>query len=118
MKTSMRAAALEKPTEFVVRNVTAPRPGAKQALIRLEGCGVCGSNLAPWEGRPWFQYPFAPGQPGHEGWGFVDPVGPEVPRVRPGDRVAALAYHSYAEYDFAAEEQVIPLPRSLKDKPF
>jgi threonine dehydrogenase-like Zn-dependent dehydrogenase len=118
MKTSMRAAALEKPTEFVVRNVTAPRPGAKQALIRLEGCGVCGSNLAPWEGRPWFKYPIEAGAPGHEGWGYIEDIGEEVTSVRRGERVAFLSQRAFGELDLADESAIVPLPATLKDKPF
>ena len=44
-----------------------PGPGEGQVLVELEGCGVCGSNLPLWEGRPWFSYPLEPGAPGHEG---------------------------------------------------
>src|SRR5690349_13390756 len=95
----MRAAVLAAPTVARMDTVPRPEPSGRQVRVRLEGCGVCGSNLAPWEGRPWFQYPFAPGAPGHEGWGVVDAVGPEVSCRRAGDRVALLAYHSYAEYD-------------------
>jgi hypothetical protein len=24
--------------------------------VRLEGCGVCASNLTPWEGPEWMQF--------------------------------------------------------------
>jgi threonine dehydrogenase-like Zn-dependent dehydrogenase len=118
MKATMRAAALERPTEFIVRTVTAPRPGAKQALIRLEGCGVCGSNLAPWEGRPWFKYPIEAGAPGHEGWGYVEETGEGVNSVRRGDRVAFLSQRAFGELDLADESALVPLPPTLKDKPF
>jgi threonine dehydrogenase-like Zn-dependent dehydrogenase len=79
---------------------------------------VCGSNLAPWEGRPWFKYPLAPGELGHEGWGYVDAVGKQVKRFAEGDRVALLSYHAYAEYDVAPESAVVRLPASLDGKPF
>jgi 2-desacetyl-2-hydroxyethyl bacteriochlorophyllide A dehydrogenase len=102
----------------VVRNVTAPRPGAKQALIRLEGCGVCGSNLAPWEGRPWFKYPIDAGAPGHEGWGYIEEVGEGVTSLRNGDRVAFLSQRAFGELDLANETAIVPLPTALKDKPF
>jgi threonine dehydrogenase-like Zn-dependent dehydrogenase len=79
---------------------------------------VCGSNLAPWEGRPWFNYPLQPGELGHEGWGVVDAVGPKVRDIKVGQRIAALSWHAYAEYDVTREENVIPLPRELDGKPF
>jgi threonine dehydrogenase-like Zn-dependent dehydrogenase len=84
----------------------------------MEGSGVCGSNLPPWEGRDWFQYPFAPGSPGHEGWGRVDVVGSGVTGFAPGDRVALLSERAYAEYDVADQGSVVALPRSLGDAPF
>ncbi len=63
----MRAAVLASPRTFRLEEVPLPTPGPRQVRVRLEGCGVCGSNLVPWEGREWFQYPFAPGAMGHEG---------------------------------------------------
>src|SRR6185437_579612 len=66
-----------------------------------EGCGVCGSNLPRWEGRPWFQYPAEPGCPGHEGWGRVAAL---------GSRASSLAV---GEYDVARADSVVALPRAL-----
>ena len=94
--------------------VLAPR----NVLVRLQGCGVCGSNLPVWDGRPWFSYPLLPGTPGHEGWGIVEDIGDEVSNVKRGERVAMLSYHSFAEYDVAEAEQVVPLPESLDKEPF
>ena len=93
-------------------------PGPGEVRIRLEGCGVCGSNLPVWEGRPWFTYPLSPGAPGHEGWGAVDAVGEGVSEVAVGDRVAALSYNAYAEYDLAPAAAVVRLPDELKGRPF
>jgi threonine dehydrogenase-like Zn-dependent dehydrogenase len=114
----MQAAVVAAPgrARLIQTAIPAPRPG--EVRVRLEGCGVCGSNLAPWEGRPWFKYPLAPGELGHEGWGRVDALGPEVSRVRVGDRVALLSYRAFAEYDVALETAVVRLPESLAAKPF
>ncbi len=95
-----------------------PEPGAGEVRLRLEGCGVCGSNLPVWEGRSWFQYPMAAGAPGHEGWGVVDVVGPGVSNLAPGQRVAALSSQAYADYDIAAASAVVPLPDTLDGTPF
>ncbi|HVS76585.1 MAG TPA: alcohol dehydrogenase catalytic domain-containing protein, partial [Steroidobacteraceae bacterium] len=91
---------------MAVERVEAPAPAAGEVRVKLEGCGVCGSNLPVWEGRPWFNYPLDPGAPGHEGWGIVDRLGEGVDGVAPGDRVALLSYHAYAEYDVAPESAV------------
>ena len=86
-----------------------PEPAAGQALVRIEGCGVCASSLPVWEGRPWFSYPLEPGAPGHEGWGTVEAVGAEVDGLEPGQRVGLLSEHAFAEYDVAPAELCVPL---------
>src|SRR5436305_10037588 len=106
---TMRAAVLAGPKQFTVKTVALPVPGADEVRVRLEGCGVCGSNLAPYEGRPWFQYPRDPGDPGHEGWGEVDAVGANAKEIRRGERVALLSYKAYAEYDVARANAVVKL---------
>lgn len=115
---TMRAAVLVEPKRFVVQHVPLPRPGPGQVRVRLEGCGVCASNIPPWEGRPWFNYPMEPGQLGHEGWGVVDALGPQVKGLKLGDRVALLSGHAYAEYDLAPAQDVVCLPRMLHGRPF
>lgn len=107
---SMRAARITAPRQIEIGEVALPRPGPSQVRVRLEGCGVCGSNLAVWQGRPWFDYPLEPGAPGHEGWGTVDVLGSQVKNVQEGDRVALLSYHAYAEYDVADCASITPAP--------
>jgi threonine dehydrogenase-like Zn-dependent dehydrogenase len=114
----MRAARLTGPGQIVMEETAIPEPGAGEVRIRLEGCGVCASNLTPWAGAEWMQYPLEPGGMGHEGWGVVDALGDGVTSVSVGQRVAALSYKSYAEYDVAAADAVVPLPGALDGKPF
>ena len=114
----MQAAILEAPGRASVREISLPELKPGQVRVRLEGCGVCGSNLAPWEGRPWFQYPFEAGKPGHEGWGAIEEIGPGVTCFNRVDRVALLSYHAFAEYDIAPADSVVLLPASLRGKPF
>lgn len=114
----MNAAVLEKPKSMRILNVKKPQPRNDEVILKLEGCGICGSNKSVWEGREWFNYPFEPGAPGHEGWGFIDSVGSEVANFKTGDRVAALSFHAFAEYDIANEKDLIPLPASLDNLPF
>jgi threonine dehydrogenase-like Zn-dependent dehydrogenase len=104
--------------EAAVREVQRPEPGPGQVRVRLEGSGVCGSDIPLWEGREWFEYPREPGAPGHEGWGVVDALGDGVEGVEPGTRVASLGSHAYAEYDVADAASVIALPDALGDVPF
>ena len=113
-----RTAVVNAPHALRIETRPLPDAAPTQVRIRLEGCGVCGSNLSVWEGRPWFTYPLAPGAPGHEGWGRVEAVGDAVEAVRIGDRVAALSYHAYAECDLAEAAHLVPLPAALDGQPF
>lgn len=116
--TTMRAAVLAGPGQMRLERAALPEPGPGQVRVRLEGCGVCASNLTPWEGPEWMTFPTEPGGLGHEGWGVVDAVGEGVSDLAVGDRVAALSYRSYAEYDVADASACVKLPPELDGKPF
>ncbi|MDB6042089.1 MAG: L-iditol 2-dehydrogenase [Gammaproteobacteria bacterium] len=116
--TTSRAARFQGPRRITVEEIEVRRPEAGQVRVRLEGCGVCGSNLPVWEGRPWFTYPREPGTPGHEGWGVIDSVGEGVNAFAIGDRVALLSGHAYAEHDFAGPDALVKLPPELAGSPF
>jgi threonine dehydrogenase-like Zn-dependent dehydrogenase len=96
-----------------VEDVPLPEPRAAQVRVRLEGSGVCASNLTPWEGPDWMHFPTPPGDLGHEGWGVVDAVGEDVRDVQVGDRVATLSGRAYAEYDVAEASAVVKIPDEL-----
>lgn len=110
---TMRAAVLASPGQVRIDNAPLPRPGPSQVRIRLEGSGLCASNLPAFEGRDWFVYPMPAGELGHEGWGVIDAVGEQVVDLAPGQRVAGLSYRAYAEYDVAEADHVVPLPVAL-----
>jgi threonine dehydrogenase-like Zn-dependent dehydrogenase len=114
----MRAAVLEAPGAIRIDEVARPAPGPGEVRVALEGCGVCASNLEPWGGNEWTQYPGDPGGLGHEGWGTVDALGEGVAGLSIGDRVAALSYKSFAESDIASADMVVKLPDALGDQPF
>jgi threonine dehydrogenase-like Zn-dependent dehydrogenase len=115
---TMRAAVVTGAGSIRVDEIELPDPGPGQVRVRLEGCGVCASNLGPWAGPEWMTFPTEPGGLGHEGWGTIDAVGDGASDLRKGDRVAALSYHSYAGYDIADASAVVKLPPELDDQPF
>lgn len=115
---SMQAAVFAGDKKIMVREVDLPKPGSTQVLVKLEGCGLCASNIPPYEGREWFDYPLEPGNPGHEGWGHVVETGGEVKNYEVGDRVAMLSFAAYAEYDVAEESACMKLDDLLADQPF
>ena len=113
-----RAAVISAPGKIEVRERHFREPAAGEVRVRIQGCGVCASNLPLWEGKPWFEYPMEPGAPGHEAWGRIDATGEGVTGVARGDRVAMLSSHAFAEYDFARVSEVVHLPSSLDKFPF
>jgi threonine dehydrogenase-like Zn-dependent dehydrogenase len=114
----MQAAIVTGPGTIKVEPQVLPVPGPGQVRVRLEGCGVCASNLGPWAGPEWMKFPTEPGGLGHEGWGTIDALGPDVTGLAIGDRVAALSYHSYATHDIADAHAVVKLPAELDGVPF
>lgn len=114
---TMRAAVLTGPGQVRIEDRPVPQPGPGQVRVRMESCGVCGSNIPVWEGREWFRYPLEPGQPGHEGCGWIDALGPGLSGLEIGQRVGVLSYHAFAQYDFADAAAVVPLPAALDGQP-
>ncbi|MFW6146452.1 MAG: MDR/zinc-dependent alcohol dehydrogenase-like family protein [Planctomycetota bacterium] len=113
----MTAMTVVRPQTLEVQSVPRPAAGPGQVRVRLEGCGVCASDLPPWEGREWVQYPLAPGRPGHEGWGTIDQVGDGVEHLAVGQRVTVLSDNAYAQFDVTDAETVVPLPAALDGRP-
>lgn len=110
---TMRAARIVAPGRVELEQVKKPDPGEGQVRLKLEGCGVCASNLGPWQGLPWMQYPMGPGDAGHEAWGVIEALGKGVSGWKEGDRVAAVSYKAYAEYDVAEQSALVRLPKAL-----
>jgi S-(hydroxymethyl)glutathione dehydrogenase/alcohol dehydrogenase len=85
----IRAAVLEEfgaPLE--VQQVELDEPRSGEALVRLEACGVCHTDLYTASGSDPSGY--APTVLGHEGAGIVERVGDGVRLVEPGDHVVTL----------------------------
>jgi len=114
----MKAAILVGPERFEIAEVDRPEPGPGEVRVRLEGTGVCASNVEPFEGQPWSSFPGAPGGLGHEGWGVVDALGEGVTSPSIGARVALLSERAFAEYDVAPADALVVLPEALAGRAF
>lgn len=113
----MRAATLVGPGRFEVGERDRIAAGVGEVLVKVDGCGVCASNLGPWEGVEGAGYPLDAGAPGHEVYGVVEEVGAGVVGFEPGDVVTALSYRGFAEYDVARSDSVVKVPASLAGRP-
>ena len=67
-----------------MENIVIPDPGPGEAVVAIQACGVCHTDLHYREGGISNDYPFFLG---HEAAGVVEEVGPDVTEVAPGDFV-------------------------------
>jgi len=67
-----------------IRTVLVPDPGPGEALVRVQACGVCHTDLHYRDGGINDEFPFLLG---HEAAGVVEAVGPDVTSVAPGEFV-------------------------------
>ncbi len=73
-----------KGAEVTIEGILVPNPGPGEALIRVEACGVCHTDLHYREGAINDEFPFLLG---HEAAGTVESVGEGVSNIAPGDFV-------------------------------
>jgi S-(hydroxymethyl)mycothiol dehydrogenase len=76
--------AVSKGAPVSVETIVVPDPGPGEALVRIQACGVCHTDLHYREGGINDDFPFLLG---HEAAGMVEAVGPDVESVAPGDFV-------------------------------
>jgi S-(hydroxymethyl)mycothiol dehydrogenase len=76
--------ARAKQQPVTVEVIEVPDPGPGEALVQVQACGVCHTDLHYREGGINDEFPFLLG---HEAAGVVEAVGPGVTEVAPGDFV-------------------------------
>ncbi|RUU28275.1 iditol 2-dehydrogenase [Mesorhizobium sp. M6A.T.Ca.TU.002.02.2.1] len=135
----MRAVRLEGVGSIALREVGKPTAGPDDLLVRIEACGVCGTDRHLYHG----EFPCTPPvTPGHEFSGIVEAIGTAVSGFSVGDRVTGdpniacgrcphchaghinLCYNliaigirrdgGFAEYVVLPQKQAFLLPKDLK----
>ena len=76
--------ALEKGAPVTIETILVPDPGPGEALVRVQACGVCHTDLHYKLGAIGDEFPYLLG---HEAAGIVEAVGPDVDDVAPGEYV-------------------------------
>ena len=76
--------ARAKGAPVTIETIVVPDPGPGEAVVQVQACGVCHTDLHYREGGINDDFPFLLG---HEAAGIVEAVGPDVTEVAPGDFV-------------------------------
>ena len=76
--------ALAKGEPVQLTTINVPDPGPGEAVVEIQACGVCHTDLHYREGGINDEFPFLLG---HEAAGVVESVGPDVTGLEPGDFV-------------------------------
>ena len=97
--TAARALVLEEPRTLVGREFALPDVGEDDGLLRIEACGLCGTDHEQYTGALPAGFAFVPG---HEAVGVIDQVGEKAAQrwgVSVGDRVAVEVFQRCGECD-------------------
>ncbi len=85
----MRCVRLHAPRDLRLESAPDPKPGPRQALVRVHSVGICGSDLHYYEeGRIGSNKMTVPFVLGHEFAGTIEGVGEGIDPARIGQRVA------------------------------
>lgn len=88
-----------------------PKPGAGQALIRIEAIGVNFIDIYHRTGLYPVQFPYTLGQ---EAAGVVTGLGPDVSGIAVGDAVAYTGVPgAYAEFAVVPADRLVPVPKGV-----
>jgi len=94
---SAEALVLAAPRHFERRTFALPEIGPLDGLLRVEACGLCGTDHEQYTGHLPSDHAFIPG---HEVVGVIEDAGPEAAErwgVRAGQRVAVEVFQSCRE---------------------
>jgi threonine dehydrogenase-like Zn-dependent dehydrogenase len=110
----MRSVRILGPGRFSVDEVDHPDLDDTDALVRVEACGICGSDLAYIDaGTTGFGRPVGgPAALGHESAGTVVAVGSSVEGISVGDRVAVIRSTGPSGPRSVTAGPRVPFPRS------
>jgi NADPH2:quinone reductase len=110
---AIRVHRFGEPEVLQLEEVSDPRPGPGQVVVRVKAVGVNPVDTYIRAGT--HTKPPVPYTPGFDGAGLVDAVGEGVKRVKPGDRVyiAGSITGTYAELSLCDAAQVHPLPAPI-----
>lgn len=125
LPSKMKWLQIEAPGRAVWKDAPVPVPAVGEVLVRVLGVSTCPHwDMHIFGGQPMFpgmklEYPYLPGQPGHEAMGEVVALGQGVTKLRVGDRVVAWRdtgkprHGFYAQFNNFHENDLLKAPDSL-----
>jgi threonine dehydrogenase-like Zn-dependent dehydrogenase len=123
--TRMKLLQIEAPGRAAWRDAPVPKPGPGEVLVRVRAVTTCPHwDLHILGGQPMFpgqplEYPYLPGQPGHEAVGEVVALGPDVTSFNVGASVVVWRdtgrrpQGCYAQFNLSRAEDLLAVPTSL-----
>lgn len=87
----MKALVVVKPGELEIRDIPMPRPGPREALVKIDSCGICGTTDRELIAGTQPYHKEYPAVLGHESTGVVVEAGAECRKFKVGDRVTRPA---------------------------
>lgn len=100
----MKALLLTEYKHLEVTDVPEPEVGPEDVRVRVEACGICGSDIHGFDGSSGRRIP--PLVMGHEAAGVVESVGANVEGFAPGDRVTFDSMVSCGKCAFCRRGQI------------
>lgn len=121
----MQILQVNEGSSFELLEIETPAPGRGEILLRVEAVTTCPQwDLHLRRNEPMFpnhrfQYPYTPGQPGHEATGTIEALGEGAEGFQIGERVSAWrdpGHHKngcYAQFAVLSAENILSVPAHL-----
>lgn len=93
-----------------IKDIDTPKPGPAEVLIKVRACGLNRADAMVASGMAHGRAGGPGTVPGIEYVGEVVEAGPDVPHVKPGDRVMCSGVEGWGEYATADWGRTIPMP--------
>ncbi len=100
----MKALLLSQYKQLDIVDLPTPQPAEDELLIRIQACGICGSDVHGYDGSTGRRIP--PIVMGHEAAGIVESAGSAVRNFRAGDRVTFDSTISCGECFYCQRGQI------------
>ena len=104
----MKKAVYHGIRDIRIEEVPEPSPGSDEVKIKVQYCGICGSDL-----HEYLHGLFPESSFGHEICGEITAIGSATAGFEVGDRVVASQKGGFAEYMVATQDEVLTVPAGI-----